>query len=371
MRKDSLSGRTLLRLAVLALVALLIAACGQTKPTTPAPADSQPAPSTDNQPAGSEQPAPEPPPEKPPLAKVRYRFDWLPRGNYAPLFIAREKGYFADENLEVQIDNGNGSGNATKLVGSGEYEFGQSDSLTMAVGKSKGAKVKAVFMMNQKSPLAWVALAETGMKKPTDVEGKKFGLNPGGSNLPFFRSMSKVNNVDVDKVEQVTIGTPYEQYLLQKQVDVVVGYVDAELPALAGHVGGMENLNVLLGSDYGMAMYGTTVIANETFLAEKPDVAQRFLRAYARAWKDMIDNPDQAVEILVKHNPDLSLELARQQLEADLKYTFHSEMTDQHGWGWMTEEKWAATQDLAITGGMMEAALAVDSLFTNEYLPKD
>lgn len=368
MRKTFLPGKTLMRLAVLALVAVLIAACGQTKPTTPAPA-------TDNQPAGTEQPpqvsATEPPAEKPPLAKVRYRFDWLPRGNYAPLFIAREKGYFADENLEVQIDNGNGSGNATKLVGSGEYEFGQSDSLTMAVGKSKGAKVKAVFMMNQKSPLAWVALAETGLKTPADVEGKKFGLNPGGSNLPFFRSMAKVNNVDVSKVEEVTIGVPYEQYLLQKQVDIVVGYVDAELPALAEHVGGMENLNVLLGSEHGMNMYGTTVIANEDFLAEQPDVASRFLRAYARAWADMINNPDEAVEILVKHNPDMPAALAREQLAADIEYTFHSDVVTEHGWGWMTEETWATTQDLAVTGGMMESAMPVDSLFSNDFLPKE
>lgn len=336
----------LLVIVALLFVMLLLAACGQAKPQAPAA-------------SGETE-----------RATVRYRLDWLPRGNYAPLYVALEKGYFEAENLEVKIDYGDGSGNATRLVGSGEYQLGQSDSLTMLIGKSQGAAVKAVFMMNQQSPLGLVSLAETGIKEPKDLEGKVFGFKPGSSNMPFFMSLANLSGVDADKVEQVIIGVPHEPYLLNKVVDVVVGYVDAELPALIELVGGIENLNVMMGSEYGLDMYGTAVIANEEFLARQPDVARRFFRAYVRAWEDMINDPDEAVRILVKHNPELPEGIARAQLQADLDHTFASEVTAQYGWGYMTDAVWAATQDLGIAGEMLSQAIPVSSIYTNEFLPK-
>ena len=94
------------------------------------------------------------------------QLDWVVRGNHAMFFVAKEKGYFAKQGIDVTaIRRGTGSPNAMRLVGNGDADFGFGDLPTLAVARSQDVPVVALAAVNQHSPLAMLALAKSSSSK--------------------------------------------------------------------------------------------------------------------------------------------------------------------------------------------------------------
>lgn len=304
--------------------------------------------------------------------KVKVRLDWLIRGNHAMFFVAKEKGHFRAENIDMElIHKGNGSLNTMTLVGKNEYDFGFGDLPTLTVAKSKGVPVAALVVVNQRSPMALVALKGTGLKTPKDVEGKVFGVHPSGSTYIFYQALMAANNVDRKKVTEATVPVPYEAFLLTRKVQGITGYIDAEIPELEAKAGGTGSLEIVIGADYGYDLLGSGMLTSEKMIKEKPDLVRRFTRAYLRAFQDVMNNPQEAVEILAKHNPEVAekKDVMFKQLDADIKHTFTSEDTKANGLGWNPARKWQATHDTLLRLNVIEKAVSpASALYTNDFL---
>jgi ABC-type nitrate/sulfonate/bicarbonate transport system substrate-binding protein len=154
------------------------------------------------------------------------RLDWVVRGNHAMFFVAKEKGYFAEENIEVTaIRRGTGSPNAMRLVGNNDAEFGFGDLPTLALARSQDVPVIALAAVNQHSPLAMLALANKfTLKTPQDLKGLNVGVQPAGSTYVFLTALLKANGMTLNDIKQSTVNPPYENYLLLGRVDAVPGY---------------------------------------------------------------------------------------------------------------------------------------------------
>lgn len=304
--------------------------------------------------------------------KVKVRLDWLIRGNHAMFFVAKEKGYFKAENIDMEvIHKGNGSVNTMTLVGKGEYDIGYGDLPTLAVSKSKGVPVVALVVVNQRSPMALVALKGTGIRTPKDVEGKVFGVHPSGSTYIFYQALMAANNVDRKKVTEATVPVPYESFLLTRKVQAIPGYIDAEIPELEAKAGGPGSLEIVLGADFGYDLLGSGMLTSEKMIREKPDLVRRFTRAYLRAFQDVMANPKESVEILAKYNPEVAekKDVMLKQLDADIKHTFTSEDTKANGLGWNPHKKWQATHDTLRRLNVIEKAVpSIASLYSNAFL---
>ncbi len=306
------------------------------------------------------------------MDKVKVRLDWLIRGNHAMFFVAKEKGYFKAENIDVQvIHKGNGSLNTMTLVGSNQYDFGFGDLPTLAVARSKGVPVVALVVVNQRSPLALVSLKGSGIRRPKDVEGKVFGVQPSGSTYIFYQALMGANKVDRKKVTEATIPVPYENFLLTKKVQGIPGYIDAEIPELEAKAGGPGSLDIVLGADFGYDLLGSGMLTSDKMIKERPDLVRRFTRAYLRAFQDVVRNPREAVAILAKDNPEVveKKDVMLEQLGADIKHTFTSEDTKAHGLGWNPPRKWQVTHDTLLRLNVIEKAVnPVTALYSNDFL---
>ena len=306
------------------------------------------------------------------MDRVKVRLDWVIRGGHAMFFVAKEKGYFKNENIDMElIHKGNGSVNTMTLVGKNEYDFGFGDLPTLAVAKSKGVPVTSLVVVNQRSPMALVALKGTGIKTPKDVEGKVAGVHPAGSTYIFYQALMAANGVDRKKVTEATVPVPYESFLLTRKVQMITGYIDAEIPELEAKAGGPGSLEIVLGADYGYDLLGSGMLTSEKMIKERPDLVRRFTRAYLRAFQDVINNPQEAVEILAKHNPEVveKKDVMLKQLDADVKYTFTSDDTRANGLGWNPPRKWHATHDTLLKLNVIEKAVTnINSLYTNDFL---
>src|SRR4051794_4188438 len=304
--------------------------------------------------------------------KVTVQLDYVVRGNHAMFFVAKKKGYFEKQGIEVTaIQRGTGSPNAMRLVGNGNAEFGFGDLPSLAVARSQNVPVVALVAVNQHSPLGMLALSSKHkLAKPQDLKGLNIGVQPSGSTYVFLKAFLAANGMSMDDIKQSTVNPPYENYLLLGRVDAVPGYVDAEVPELEAKAGGPGSLSIMQGSEFGYTVYGSGLFTSEKMIADKSDLVQRFVNAYTQAFADVIASPKEAADIIVEANPEYAekKDVLIKQIEADINSTFFSPDTKQHGIGWMTQAAWESTNKILLEQGVLKQAIKVDATFTDKYL---
>lgn len=304
--------------------------------------------------------------------KVTVQLDYVVRGNHAMFFVAKKKGYFEKQSIDVAaIQRGTGSPNAMRFVGNGNAEFGFGDLPTLAVARSQSVPVVALAAVNQHSPLSMLALSSKHkLTKPQDLKGLNIGVQPSGSTYVFLKAFLSANKMSMDDIKQSTVTPPYENYLLLGRVDAVPGYIDAEVPELEAKAGGPGSLSIMQGSDFGYAVYGSGLFTSEKMIAEKSDLVQRFVTAYMSAFADVIKSPQEAADIIVEANPEYAAkkDVLVKQIEADIKGTFFSADTKANGIGWMTKDGWTKTTKILLDQGTMKQAINVDAAFNDKYL---
>ncbi len=306
--------------------------------------------------------------------EVSVQLDYVIRGNHAPFFVADENGYFEEEGITVSnIQEGTGSSDAMRIVGDGGADFGFGDLPTLATARSQGVPVKALAAVNQHSPLGFCAKADRfQLEEPSDLEGTTLAVHPGQSTDIFTRAFIAANAVDTGTIEERTVEPPYENFLLQDRVDVVPCYIDAEVPILEQATGGEGSLSIMLGADHGYEALGSGVFTNEELIESDPDLVQRFMNAYLRGLQWVIDNPEEAAQMLTEARPQLAenAELFTAQLQADIEETFTSEVTEKNGLGYMDPKAWDATVATLEDQDVLEDEVPPADAFDNTFVEK-
>lgn len=337
-------------LAALALVAMTVAACGGDDGGDKTTADGRK------------------------LDAVDVQLDYQVRGNHAMFFVGKEKGFFEDEGIDVgDIRIGTGSPDAMRMVGQGNAQFGFGDLPTLVTARTQGARVVALAAVNQRSPLGMCAKRDKHeLNSADDLRGLTFGAHTAGSTYIFYRALLAANGIDRSEVREATVTPPFESFLLQDRVDFVVCYIDAEVPELEARAGGPGSLSILMGADNGYDVYGSGLVANEKTVKENPDLVQRFVNAYTRAFQYVIDNPREAAEILEQSSPELrgKAPVFEEQLNADIENTFRSAITDARGLGAMDPEEWRRTIDVLAQQRVISSAPAADEVYDDTFVER-
>ena len=303
---------------------------------------------------------------------VTIQLDYTPRGLHTVFYVADQLGYFEDENIVIDdIIAGQGSGDTLRLVGQGQGDFGSADLPSLVVARSQGVEVTALNAINQNSPMAMCTKADRfPLESPEDLVGLNVGVQASGSTYIFYKAFLAANGLSQDDLTEATVKPPYESYLLTDQVDTVPCYTDAEIPILEEKAGGAGSLSILLGSDWGYDAYGTGVFTSQKMIDENPELVQRFMNAYTAAFEHVLENPEEAAEILAGSAPEFAgnTDLYTAQLEIDIADSFVSDDTEANGMGWMTEEKWQDTIDILADQGVIETVPAPADVFDNTFV---
>ena len=275
--------------------------------------------------------------------KISVQLDYVVRGNHAMFFVAKEKGYFEKQGIDVTaIRAAPDRPTQCVLSATAMRSSGLAICRRLAVARSQDVPVVALAAVNQHSPLGMLALASKHkLTKPQDLKGLNIGVQPSGSTYVFLKAFLAANGMTLDDVKQSTVTPPYENYLLLGRVDTVPGYIDAEVPELEAKAGGPGSLSIMQGSDFGYTVYGSGLFTSEKMIAERSDVVQRFVNAYMQAFADVIKSPEEAADIIIKANPEYGpkKDVLVKQIEADIKSTFFSADTKTNGIGWMTKDE--------------------------------
>jgi NitT/TauT family transport system substrate-binding protein len=235
----------------------------------------------------------------------------------------------------------------------------------VVTGVGNGVPVKAVAVEYQQDPNGMISRPDAPIKVPTDLYGKKYGIQQGSS-LLYYQAVTAVNNLDRSKITEVPTGFDVAP-LLQKQIDGLIDFGDGELIQVRDALG-VEPVFAPI-ADWGVNTYGTTLIANNDFAAAHPELVKGFVDAYVKGLKWAEENPDAAVAMMQKVYSAADPAGMDKRVRAALTY-FINPATKTNGIGWQDEQRWQqGNVDLAKTIKLITKDLTAAEVFTNEFLP--
>src|SRR5947207_15066842 len=259
------------------------------------------------------------------LTPIKFSLDFKFEGPAAPFVVAIDKGYFKAEGLEVTIDTAAGSLEPINRVASGTYDmgFGDINSLIKFRDANPATPIKAVFMVYNKPAFSIVGRKSRGVAKPKDLEGKKLGAPAPDGAYAQWKIFVQANGIDASKVTIENVGFPVREPMLQNgQVDAITGFSFSSFINLKSMGVPTDDIVVMLMADYGVNLYGNTIIVNPKFAAEKPAAVKGFLRALVKGLRDTVASPATAVDSVLKRNDvskkDVELERLRMALKDNI-----------------------------------------------------
>ncbi len=297
--------------------------------------------------------------------EVSVVLDWTPNTNHTGLYVAKEKGYFEEQGLDVDIKMP-GEAGADQLVASGKADFGVSYQEGITEARVQDIPIVSIAAVIQHNTSGFASPKEKDITEPKDFEGKTYGGWGAPLEKAVISSLMKQDDADVEKVDIVNMGDTDFFTAVERDIDfawIFYGWtgIEAELRN--------EEINMVYLTDYTEKLdYYTPVLAtNETMIEEDPDTIKQFLAAVTKGYELAIENPDEAAEILIQAEPDLDADLVK----ASQKWLADKYQDDAARWGEQKLEVWENYSTWMYDNDLLDKPLDSEKAFTNEFLPNN
>jgi NitT/TauT family transport system substrate-binding protein len=302
--------------------------------------------------------------------KVVLLLNWYTYSEHAPFYLGKERGYFEQEGLDLDVQEGRGSALTVQAVAAGTATFGYADVPTMIKAASKGAPVMAVGVALQTSPMSVMGFADKNVRKPEDIKGKIVAVTPGDSMSQIWPLFLKKTNLKETDFKQVAGDAQTKlNAVINGQADLLLGYVMDQAIKLqdATH----KSVYPIRFADYGVNLVSSGIIVQKDFLKDKPDVVKRFLRAATRSLEEASKNPEAAIDAMLRAQPksgvkDTALVGLRNSIAL-----YHGPDNPHDRPFRVGAKNMAETMQLLVDYGGLDKATAgkAEDYYTNDYLP--
>jgi len=300
------------------------------------------------------------------LQKVTVVLDWVPNTNHTGLYVAKAKGFFEEEGLDVNIIQPS-EGGAANLIAAKKGQFGISyqEEVTYAKTAEKPLPIKAIAAIIQHNTSGFASPKDKNIATPKDFEGKVYGGWGSPSEEAILNALMQNAGADFKKLKMVDAGSDDFFTVTKKNIDfewIFYGWtgIEAELKGFP------INYIELRKIDNRMDYYTPLIIANEEVLKDNPELAKKFLKATTKGYEYSIENPEESANILVKAVPEIDAKLA----VASQKYLAKEYKADAKKWGEMKEEVWNNYTQFLFEKKLIPKNMDAKEAFTNEYLPE-
>jgi NitT/TauT family transport system substrate-binding protein len=303
------------------------------------------------------------------LDQVTYLTGFGTFGREAYAYVAVEKGYFAEEGIEVEIQPGGGTiPNITQTV-EGEVDFALADftGVLLAYGNEQvPLDFTVVGAVLQQTVFSIIALESSGITTPQDLEGMTIGDAPGSFGPLLWPAYAELAGIDIDEVEMEASFPPPELpgLLAGGRVDAIGQFLLGQ-PTIEAAAG--EPAVVLPFSDVLRDLYGIALVVSNDLAESDPDLVQRFNRALMRGLEDAIANPEEAGQILEQHVPEMNGEVAAQ--EVVLMEPYVQPLVPGAPFGSMDEQRVAQSIAILESAGAIPAGMTPEDVVTFSLVP--
>ena len=300
------------------------------------------------------------------LTPVTLPVGYIPNVQFAPFYVAIEKGYYREQGLDVSMDY-NMETDSVALIGAGDLDFAIVSGEQVLLGRAQELPVVYVMAWYQQFPVGVAALADSGIQTPADLAGKQVGI-PGlyGASYIGLRALLYASGLQESDLTLDSIGYTQTEALLNGMEDAVVIYVSNEPIKMAAEG---YPVNVLPVSD-ALALVANGLITSESMIGEHPELVRGMVSATLQGIAYTQQHPDEAFEICQKYVDTLAslspaeLEVQRQVLEASIP------MFDISQNGVTQLSAWQNMQDVLLEMGLLTQPLVLEDAFTNQFIPE-
>ena len=239
------------------------------------------------------------------LANVSYTLSWLPTGQYAYLYAARQLGYFKKRGIDLDISRGYGSMAATQAVSTGKFQMGGAQTGANLLSMMKGLDLRIIGTQGYDATLGVLVLEKGPIKSPKDLEGKKIGVSAAGGDTPFLPAYCRLAGVDFDKVTIVQLDSKIlEQSAMSGVVDAIVV---TGLSSIPNFVSENVPIRLLPFSKVGLQFYWVNTIVSGAFFKDNKELVENVQAGIMDGMKFMLLNPQEAMERHLKEHEELAL----------------------------------------------------------------
>lgn len=296
------------------------------------------------------------------LTKIRLPMGYVPNIQFAPMYVALEKGYFREAGINLEMDY-KFETDGVALVGAGDLPLAVVSGEQVLLARAQGLPVVYVAAWYQQYPVSVVARSDLGILIPQDLKGKKIGL-PGlfGANYVGLRALLSEAKMSESDVTLDSIGFNQVELLAAGQQDVIVGYTANEPIQLRARGIPVTEIRV---ADY-VQLASNGILTSEKVIAENPDLVRAFVGAFLKGLADTIANPEEAFKLSESYIPNFA------DLDADVQIQVLGTSIEQ--WkaerlGYSDPQAWENMQDVLLEAGLIPKKMDLNKAFTNEFIP--
>lgn len=305
------------------------------------------------------------------LTPLTVCLDWTPNTNHTGLYVAAAKGYFAEAGLDVSIVQPAEDG-AVSLCAAGQVEMAVSyqDSLAPALARKDPLAVTAVAALVQHNTSGVISRKGEGMDRPAGLEGHTYSTWNGPVELAMMRQVVEADGGDFDRVELIPNNITDEAGALrERQTDAIWIYygwggVSAKLSGLDFDYFYFKDIDPVF--DY----YTPILVANNSFLEQRPDTARALLAAIQKGYQYAIEHPEEAARILIDGDETGSLRGSGELVTESQTWMSGQYQADAPKWGYIDPARWDAFYQWLNENQLVETAIPDGAGFTNGYLPQ-
>lgn len=282
------------------------------------------------------------------LRPVKFTLPWIIGGsNYWPV-VGKQLGYYSKRGLDINVARGFGSNAAAIAIANKQFDFGIVFAGPVLLAASRGLPLVALGTIYYDATMGLVVLADSPIRQPKDLEGRRMGVVPADAVAPFFPAFAVAAGVDRSKVTLVQTDPKIEERTLaDKQVDAITAVGNANIPVLVAM--GVKT-RFISWQPYGIKFYAAQLVTRRDMIQQDPKLCQAVADATFESVAYSLRHPDESIDLLAKAVPEIGLTAGGREnarlAQALTQIPMIAPEAQQHGLGWSDDSKYPAMIDL-------------------------
>lgn len=297
---------------------------------------------------------------------ITLQLKWVHQAQFAGFYLAREKGYYRNEDLEVHFLEGGKEVAPADSLASGRAQFTVLSPEYILLKRCQGFDVTAVAAIYRRSAVVFIARQDSGIVRPYDFKGKRvaiLGQEESVKDFEFqFYAMMKNLRLNISDLTLLEYDPEYSAFY-EGDIDVTAAYGTGGLIKIQQRG---YNPVIIWPGDYRVRFYSDTLATTQDIIQNRPGLVQRFLRASVKGWKDAVEDPEKALAHILKYARIKEKKIQQAMLEASLPLIH----TGEDKIGWMRDKDWQHMKGILVDQGILPERCKKnsDQAYTLEFL---